>query len=205
MEFDMMIAMRLATYFFGDYLEKKESIAHVVHRSLVTLFPDLLRIAIIGFLLPAALYFVFPDLLIASLVWFVFGLWRFIFELYLWYYHVWLVTDRAVLEIRSDGLFHVSATRIEYHMVEGISYSISGFLATLFRYGDLVIDRAGSPSVTFPSASSPSAAETVILKCQELYMDSRTTRDHKTLQALLAGMVREHSKDHGIPDVTEEE
>ena len=198
--------MRLANYFFADYLEKKEKVQHVVHKTFLTVLPDLIRISIIGLFLPFALWIFFPQLLIASVIWGLFGLGQMLMDLYRWYYDVWIITDRAILDIQSDGLFHVATTRIEYHLLEGISYSIAGFWRTILNYGDLMLEKAGSgAAVTLKDASRPALAETVILRCQESYMEGKNTQDHKTLRQLLSGMVREHVKEHGVPEEDEED
>lgn len=193
--------MKLAEYFFSDYLEKKEKIQHIVHQDFIVIVPELIRTGIFGFGIPFAIWFFFPQLWIVSLIWAFFGLGRFLMNLYVWYYDVWLVTDRAVLDIKSSNIFDVSTTRIEYHMIEGISYTISGFWHTVLNYGDLMLEKVGSGTpVTLKNASNPAKAESTILKCQEYYMDAQVAQDHKTLRNLLSGMVREHVKQHGIPE-----
>ena len=198
--------MRLANYFFADYLEKKEKVQHVVHKTFFVIIPDLIRVFIIGLFLPFALWFFFPQLLIASVVWALFGIGQLLMVLYRWYYDVWIITDRAVLDIKSDGLFHVATTRIEYHLLEGISYSIAGFWRTILNYGDLLLEKAGSgTTVVLKDASRPAFAETIVLQCQERYMEGKNSQDHRTLRQLLSGMVREHVKEHGIPDDEDED
>lgn len=54
-----------------------------------------------------------------------------------WYYTVYIVTDRRILEIRQKGFFD---RRVEEWQLDGISnvnYHIGGFQAVLFGYGDI--------------------------------------------------------------------
>jgi polyferredoxin len=54
-----------------------------------------------------------------------------------WYYTVYIVTDRRIIEIKQKGLFD---RRVEEWQLDGISnvnYHIGGFQAVLFGYGDI--------------------------------------------------------------------
>lgn len=196
--------MKLARYFFDEYLEKKESLQYAVHQNIIVILGDIFRILILGFLLPGGLWLLFSELFIPAIIWMIFGFGKLLYTLYTWYYDVWLITDRGVIDIKSKSIFDIATTRIEYHMIEGISYTISGFWHTVLNYGDLMLEKVGSGTpVTLKNAMNPPGAEAMILKCQEKYMDGRVTRDHKTLRELLAGMVREHVKEHGISDEEE--
>lgn len=190
--------MKTAYYFFGEYLEKGEKIHAVVHRNLAVMTPIFLKIFIIGFLFPIALIFFFPNLFSMMLGWMVLAVMRFFYDLYDWYYYVWLITDRAVIDIRSPSLFEVSTTRIEYHMVEGVSYTISGFWRTVLAYGDVTLEKVGGNStMMMQGGNNPKRIERQILKYQEEYMNHHNYNSHDALKSLLSGMLYEHMKKNG--------
>ncbi len=190
--------MKTAYYFFGEYLEKGEKIHTVIHRNLAVMTPVFLKILIIGFLFPIAIIFFFPNLFSMMMAWMVLAVMRIFYDLYDWYYYVWLVTDRAIIDIRSPSLFEVSTTRIEYHMVEGVSYTISGFWRTVLAFGDVTLEKVGGNStMMMQGANNPKRIERQILKYQEEYMNHHNYNSHDALKSLLSGMLYEHMKKMG--------
>lgn len=193
--------MKLANYFFGEYLEKGEKVHAVVHRHIAVMTPILFKILIIGFIFPIGIMFFFPVLFWLMVAWMIMGVLRIFYDLYDWYYYVWLITDRGVLDIRSPGLFEVSTARVEYHMVEGVSYTIAGFWRTVLGFGDVTIQKVGSGSVmTMEGANNPKRIERLVLKYQEEYMEHHNYSSHDTLKSLLSNMLYEHIKKVGPTD-----
>lgn len=187
--------MGFGNYIFGEYLEKSEKIHVIGHVSIITIWKPLIRVACLGFIIPGILFIFFPLLLIPVLIWMLIGFIKVLYELYGWYYDVFLITNNSVLSIKSDSLFHVTTNRVEYHMIEGVSYTIQGFWQTIFNFGNIQVEKVGlGTPIVLRNASNPARIERLILKYQEMYMTERTFQDHKTLQQLLAGMVREHAK-----------
>ncbi len=187
--------MILANYFFGEYLEKGEHIHAVAHTSIITVWKALLRVATLGFFIPGILFLFFPQLLIPVLIWMGIGFFRLLYELYEWYYDVLLITNTSVLYIKSESLFDVTTNRVEYHMIEGVSYAIKGFWQTIFNFGNIMVEKVGAGTpVVLKNASSPAHIERLMLKYQEEYISHRNFQDHNTLKDLLSGMVRRHMK-----------
>lgn len=198
--------MKSAYYFFGEYLEKGEKIRAVIHRNIAVMTPVFFKTFLIGFVFPVAVLYFFPTLFWAGLAWMVMAVMRIFYDLYDWYYYVWLITDRAVVDIRSPSLFEVSTTRIEYHMVEGVSYTISGFWRTVLQYGDVTLEKVGGNSkMMMDGANNPKKIERLILKYQEEYMENHNFSSHDTLKSLLSGMLYEHMKKSGHIGVQEAE
>lgn len=193
--------MSLESYFFNDYLETKEKIVHIVHRHFLVILKDFIRILVLGFGIPGLFWFLFPQISIIAIIWMIIGLGKSLYVLYKWYYDVWVITDRAVIDIKSETIWDITTTRIEYHMIEGMTYSVKGFWATIFNYGDILLEKiGGGTAVSLEHAKKPQKVETKILKQQEKYMSSQSMRDHQALRQLLAGMVRDHVSKYGVPD-----
>ena len=187
--------MKLANFFFGEYLEKGEKIHSVAHVSIITIWRVMIRVTFLGFVLPGLFFIFFPMLLVPVLIWMFIGLIKICYELYGWYYDVFLITNTSVISIKSDTIFDVTTNRVEYHMIEGVSYAIKGFWQTILNYGDIRVEKigAGTP-ITLKDCSNPARIERVILKHQEEYMEHRNFQDHKSLKDLLANMLINQSK-----------
>lgn len=186
----------MANYFFGEYLEKGEKIHVVAHISTFTVWKDLFRVAALGFIIPGILFLFFPQILIFVLIWMAIGFFRLAYEFYGWYYDVLLITSTSVLSIKSETLFDVTTNRVEYHMIEGVSYTIKGFWQTIFNFGDIKVEKVGAAGtpIFLKNASNPARIERRILKYQNEYVEKRNFQDHKTLKELLAGMLRHQAK-----------
>jgi len=188
--------MIIANYLFGEYLEKGEKIKEVAHTTILTIWRNLFRLAALSFFIPGILFLFFPQLLIPILIWMIIGLFRILYELYGWYYDVLLITNTGVLSVKSKTLFDVTTNRIEYHMIEGVSYTIKGFWQTIFNFGDIRVEKVGSGTpVILKNATNPAYIEKMILKNQEQYMMHRNLQDHNTLKNLLTEMVIRHAKE----------
>lgn len=193
--------MKMTYYFFGEYLEKGEKVHAVIHRHIAVMTPIFFKIFIVGFIFPIGIMYFFPVLFWLMIAWMILGVLRIFYDLYDWYYYVWLITDRGVLDIRSPGLFEVSTARVEYHMIEGVSYTIAGFWRTVLGYGDVTIQKVGSGSVmTMEGANNPKRIERFVLKYQEEYMAHHNYNSHDALKSLLSNMLYEHMKKVGPAD-----
>ena len=66
---------------------------------------------------------------------------RLLFE---WYWNAFVITTRRVIDIDQRGFFHRTVSEAPYEKVQDVSFSISGILGTLLRYGTIVIQTAGA-------------------------------------------------------------
>lgn len=67
--------------------------------------------------------------LLVLLVW----VWRWIG----WYYTMYIVTDRRILEIHQKGLFDRNVNEWQLDGISNVNYHIGGFQAVLFGFGDI--------------------------------------------------------------------
>lgn len=185
--------------FFKSYLESKEKIFFVVHKHPILHIKNFAIIIFFGLFIPFALWFLFPQTLLFVSIWGAIGFARLIFEFVVWYYEVWLITNISIIDIDWDGLFEKSSTRVEYHHVETISYEIKGFLATIFNYGDLIIEKTTGNNVKFHGVFRPKKVARELTEHQESLTQLRIFQDHRTLQNLLSEMIQTHVKKHGTP------
>ncbi len=80
-----------------------------------------------------------------------------------WYYDVFIITQKRVVDIDfSDLLYHhMAITKLD--LVQDVIYSQSGFLRSLFNYGDLFIQTAGNnPNFDGLAIPQPARAANII-------------------------------------------
>ena len=80
-----------------------------------------------------------------------------------WYYDVFIVTQKRVVDIDFSDLIyhHMAITKIE--LIQDVTYNQSGFLRSLFDYGNLFIQTAGNnPNFDDLAIPQPARAANII-------------------------------------------
>jgi len=180
-------------YFYSRYLDDGEKIIDVAHRHIITLKIHASKTMFFGIVLPIVFYLFFPAAWFVSVLWIcvgIFGLFKHFID---WYFDCWLLTNYGVVDLDREGLLSMTSTRVEYHMIEGISYTVKGFWNTLMNVGDITIDKLGAKtSVVLLDAAHPQELERKIMDYQEKYVAERSVRDHQALKDMLADMIAYH-------------
>lgn len=185
--------MKFRERIFSGYLDEGEKIIRVAHRHIIIFKLDAAKPFFFGIAIPFVLYLFFPQVLPLFVLWWIGGLLGVFYYFIDWYYDVWLLTDFGVVDIERNGLFDITATRVEYHMMEGMSYTIKGVIPTIFNYGDITVDKLGAQTfVVLKDAASPKKLERLVMKLQEKYVYERSVRDHHTLKGMLSDMIAYH-------------
>lgn len=191
--------MNLRRWIFSRYLDEGEKILHVAHKHIIVLKLKTAKISSFGIIAPAILYLLFPKGLIIFVIWVSIAIIAMSYEFLGWYLDAWLLTNTGVVDVQRDALFDFTSTRIEYHMIEGVSYTIKGFLQTVFNYGTITIDKLGtSTSVVLEEAASPKKLERLIMRYQERYVHDKSIRDHQVLKGMLSDMISYHVQNEKI-------
>lgn len=186
-------------YFYARYLDDGEKILDVVHRHIITLKVQSAKTSFFGIVLPIILYLFFPQLLVFVLIWIAIGLFGLFYHFIDWYFDCWILTNFGVVDLDKEGFFNMTATRVEYHMIEGISYTIKGFWNTILNAGDITIDKLGAKtSVVLLDATHPQQIERKIMDYQERYVAERSVRDHQVLKDMLADMIAYHIQNNKV-------
>ena len=180
-------------YFFKRYLDDGERILDVVHRHILVYKIEAAKTSFFGITIPVILYLFFPQAVIIFVIWIAIGLMGLLYHFVDWYFDVWLLTNFGVIDIERDGFFTVTSTRIDYHMMEGVSYTISGFWKTVFNYGDITLDKIGAKtSILLKDAANPRKIERMVLGYQEKFVSEKSVKDHQALKDMLSGMIAYH-------------
>lgn len=191
--------MKIQHVFYRRHLDEGEEIVEVIHRHWLILKLKLWKSVWAGMIPPVVIFYFFPMFFIVCLIWFMVGIAYFVMKYMEWYYDCLLITNLGVVDIERRGVFDNVAKRIEYNMIDGISYTIQGFLPTLLNYGDIVIDKMGSGiQINLQDAANPRKVNKTIMKYQEQFIQEKAFSDHETLKGMLADMIAIHAKKNGI-------
>jgi hypothetical protein len=191
--------MKMKNWIFNRFLDDDERIIFIAHRHILILKINSAKPMFFGIIIPTLLYLLFPQAVVLFFIWGLIGLFGIIYEFIDWYYDVWLLTNVGVIDVERNGFFDITSTRIDYHMIEGTSYNIKGFWATLFNYGDITIDKLGAQtSVVLKDASNPKKLERRVMNLQETFVFDKSIRDHNALKGMLSDMISYHVQNKKI-------
>lgn len=191
--------MKFRDRIFSSFLDEGEKILHVAHRHIIIFKIDAAKPLFFGIVIPIVLYLFFPQVWPLFLIWGIVGIFAIFYCFVDWYYDAWLLTNTGVIDVERNGLFDITATRIEYHMMEGMSYTIKGVLQTFLNFGDITIDKLGAQTfVVLKDAASPKKLERLVMKYQEKFVNERSVRDHHTLKGMLSDMIAYHVQNEKI-------
>jgi len=85
-----------------------------------------------------------PLIVIVGSIYFL-SIWLFAFlEFTDYYLDTWIVTNEPIINIEQDGLFHRTASELDLAAVQDTTAEIRGILQTVFTYGNVFVQTAGS-------------------------------------------------------------
>lgn len=127
-------------------------------------FLPILVTSILGYYSPAILEILpskYQNTLLILWYMVVFG---FIFEQFLmWYFNVYLVTNRRLIDVDFVGLSYKEISETEITKIQDSTYRVQGFLPTFMNYGDILVQTAGEKeNIEFMNIPSPAFVHTTI-------------------------------------------
>lgn len=137
-----------------DDLDPDEEIILFLRRHFITNFPWIAQgvfLIILPFLLSAFIAFanisivISPNFILFSLLSYYFFVFLFLFLNFLnWFYNITLITNKKVVDVDFKVLIskNVAATKIA--QIEDVSLSEVGLLRSIFDYGDVMVQTAGT-------------------------------------------------------------
>lgn len=193
--------MIVQNFLFRKHLNDGESIAAVAHRHVWVILPKVFKVLFFGILIPVGIFLLFPQTAMYMFIWIWAGLLALSYHLYDWYFDAWLMTTQGLLDVEWKGFFDKTSTRIEYHMIEGVSYEIIGFWPTVLNFGVVTLERVGSGVlVQLVNVNNPRRVEQELLECQKKFLTQKSVREHGALKDLLTEMIIDHVRENGLPD-----
>jgi len=97
-----------------------------------------------------------------------------------YYLSVQIITSQRVIDISQNGLFGREVNELQYEKIEDITHKQNGFIATIFNFGDIVVQTAASASLktsgfVFKNIPNPSKAHKLIMDVYQNQVNSKTT------------------------------
>ena len=98
-------------------------------------------------------------------------------NLLLWFYNVYIVTDERIIDVDFFGLLYKNVNATQIQKIEDVSYSQVGMMASVFNFGNVVIQTAAEQrsddtneegsAFTFGAVSNPDRVVKVISELME--------------------------------------
>lgn len=187
---------KIENLLFQDYLEKGEKIKYVIHLHPVLYHVRLAKIKIPFFVLPVILFIIFPSLHLISIGIMLIGLVRMALLVFDWYYNCWLVTNKGVISIEAEDVWHRHASRTEHEMIAGTAFEKKGFIGSLLDYGTITLEKAGNSKtlIQLKKVKNPLEAELKIVEHQKAYMEEKSEKDNQRFNVIFNKMTHAYSK-----------
>lgn len=61
-----------------------------------------------------------------------------------YYLDVWIITSHRIIDINQNGLFSRVVTQYRLERIQNVTADVSGFLHTVFNFGDVQVETAGA-------------------------------------------------------------
>lgn len=153
--------------------DEDEDVVLLVRRDLITNVPWIIA-AIIFILIPpiiSALQNLFTPfftlssttVLIGTLFYYLIVSMFVLIQFALWYFNVGLVTTKRVLDFDVAGILFKEVSETKLNLIEDVTYSQTGAVRSVFDYGDVMIQTAGTESnFEFDRAPQPARIVRII-------------------------------------------
>jgi hypothetical protein len=120
----------------------------------IFLFPLIARVVTLPPVIPETV------ISVIAMIWYLFTFSYIIVNFLYWYFNIWIVTNERIIDIEFVNLLNkkFSATRIS--KIEDVSMHTSGFIGSLFEYGDVFVQTAATEAV-FKISAVPTPEQVV--------------------------------------------
>lgn len=179
-------------------MEDGEEILYAIHHHVILMLKPLGIILAIYILAPAGLWYLFPKLSLAWLIWLTIGVVKFTLELFSWYFNALLVTNLNLVDVEWNGIFDRTALRIEYNQIESFSYTVNGFWNTVLNMGDIAIAKISGNTINIAGVRRPKKQTQLLTRVQDDIVNMQLHKDHSSLKDILTNMLQNHIQEHGI-------
>jgi hypothetical protein len=72
-----------------------------------------------------------------------------------WYFDVFVVTDERIIDIDFNNLIYKNITSTKIDNIEDVTYNVSGAIQSLFNFGQVLIQTAGTGVSMAPENATP--------------------------------------------------
>ena len=121
---------------------------------------------------------VYPDLLhgtisypliVLSISAYYLFIWLFFFFTFIDYYlDVWIITNERIVDVRQEGFFARIISEQRLYRIQDVTSEVQGFFPTIFKYGNIYVQTAGSKQrFFFSEIPHPDRVRDEIIKLAE--------------------------------------
>ncbi len=181
------------THYFTKHLKEGEEIICLVRRYYLT-YAFHIFLSLVFILLP--FFFLYPLFrwgtagIIIFFLALVFGIIFALRQTVIYYQNALVVTKERILDFDQKGLFERVVSESTYEKIQDVSFRIKGVMPTLFNYGDLEIQTAGSQAnLEIKDIAEPQKVQDTIIRIQR-EVASQKTPDDLTAKELIDLVMR---------------
>ncbi len=154
--------------------DENEKVLLFIRKDLITNIPwiiaGILLIAIPIIVMPVLSLFHIPTSLLPSNYSLVLTVFYYLFvttflfiNFITWYFNIDIVTEKRVIDIDFEGIVYKNIAATKLSLVQDVSYTQIGVVRTLFDYGDVLVQTAGTiDNFTFEAVPRPEDAVHVV-------------------------------------------
>jgi uncharacterized membrane protein YdbT with pleckstrin-like domain len=85
-----------------------------------------------------------------------------------YYFDVWIVTNKRIINIEQRGLFSREVSELELDKIQDVSANVLGVIPTFLNYGDVLIQTAGEKEkFVFKKVSAPYEIKDLIMSLEK--------------------------------------
>ena len=162
--------------------DRDERIVLMLRKHLITNVPWIILTIILIFAPSLLSFFPLLDFLpthfqfVALLFWYLIVTAFFLESFLTWFFNVYLVTDERIIDIDFYNLIYREVTDAKLDKIQDVTYTLGGVVRTIFNYGDVVVQTAGTvPNIEFQAVPDPAEVARIL---QEL----RTQEEQEVLE-----------------------
>jgi len=149
--------------------ERKEKIVLLLRRHIITNISWLIMTLIAAFAPVLIVSFFSLELiparyrLIITLVWYLLTF-AFAFEKFLsWFFNVNIITDERIVDIDFPTILYKDISETKIDQIQDVSIKVGGFIRSLFNFGDVLIQTAGTvPEIRFDAIPNPEQVSRIL-------------------------------------------
>lgn len=146
--------------------EEKEEIVEVLRAHPCVLFSPTFKI-ILGFVIVIVVFFVAGASWIFSLfffLWLIAGGTYFFYYWYAWKKDAYIISEGGITVREQTGIFTKHVSKADFGDITDATYTVSGFAASLFNFGNVEIQTASSDPLILKKVAKPHKVQKLILE-----------------------------------------
>lgn len=137
----------MSNTYFTKYLKEGEEVIRIIKEYL---FSHLFTVLISLFFIILPFFLLFPLFqrgfwgVLAFFLLLLFGIGYGTRFIIVWYYNAFVITNQRIIDFDQRGLFDKTVSESTYGKIQDVSFKKKGFFSTIFNYGTIVVQTAGT-------------------------------------------------------------